>query len=63
MKEEKPKKYVLVRIQEGGSLFVLDRTMFEEMRGLGEPFDKSEIVAEADEMLSLMQFKQLTKEA
>jgi hypothetical protein len=60
--DTKSKKYVLVRMQEGGSLFVLGRMMFEEMRGLGEPFDGSEIVAEADEMLSLMQFKQLTKE-
>ena len=55
-------RYVLVRMQEGGSLFVLGRTMWDEMRGLNATFYESEVVAEADEMLSLMQFKNLTKE-
>jgi hypothetical protein len=56
-------RFVLVRMQKGGKLFVIGRTMWEEMRGLGAPFYESEVVAEADEMLSLMQFKQLTEEA
>lgn len=59
---EKPRKYVLVRMQEGGNLFVLNRTMWGEMRGLSKPFNESEVIAEADEMLSLLQFKALTME-
>lgn len=55
-------KFVLARMRHSGSLFVLDRQRWEEMRGLGYPFDESEVIAEADEMLSLMRFKELTKE-
>jgi hypothetical protein len=46
----------------GRSLFVLDRPRWESMRGLGAPFNGSVIVAESDETLTLMRFKELTKE-
>ena len=59
---EKPKKFVLVRMQKNGKLFVLNRTMWGEMRGLGKPFNESEVIAEANEMTSLMRFKALTME-
>ena len=59
---EKPKRFVMVRMESSGSLYVLDRAKFEGMRVLGDPFDKSVVIAEADEMLSLMRFKALTKE-
>jgi len=57
-------KYVLVRMKKDGDLFVLDKPRWEEFqkksfyRGAYE----AEPVAEADEMLTLMQFKNLTVE-
>jgi len=59
---DKPKRYVMVRMKRSGSLYVLHRPKWESMRRLGDPFDKSTIVAESDEMPSLMRFKELTKE-
>ena len=64
LKIPRPKKFVLIRMVEGGSLFVLDRPRWEN--GKRMEFYKgryeAEVVAEADEMLSLMRFKSLTEE-
>ena len=54
-KPDKPKRFVLVRT-EWGELFVLKREVYNEAPRIGE------IVAESNEMLSLMRFKDLTKE-
>ena len=65
LKIPRPKKFVLVRMKTGGNMFVLDRPRWENgkrmkfYRGAYE----AEVVAEADEMLTLMRFKDLTKES
>lgn len=59
--QDKPKKYVLIRAAESGKLFVVGRTFLTEIQGMGS-HRKAEVVAEADEMLSLMRFKALTEE-
>ena len=56
------KKYVLVCMRNGGKLFVLHRDAWNDLKGLGAPFYESKVVAESDEMLSLMRFKSLTAE-
>lgn len=57
-------KYVLIRMVEGGNMFVLDRQRWEESRQMEfyRGRYEADVVAEADEMLTLMQFKNLTVE-
>lgn len=57
-------RFVLVRMEETGNMFVLDRPRWEEFSQRGFYYNeyKAEVVAEADEMLSLMRFKSLTAE-
>ena len=57
-------RWVLVRMEESGNLFVLDRPRWEEFSQRGFYYNeyKAEVVAEADEMLSLMRLKSLTVE-
>jgi len=57
-------KYVLVRMEESGNLFVLDRSRWEEFSQRGFYFNeyKAEVVAEADTTLPLMRLKSLTVE-
>jgi len=57
-------KFVLIRMENTGNMFVLDRPRWEEFSQRGFYFNeyKAEVVAEADEMLSLMRLKSLTTE-
>jgi hypothetical protein len=57
---EKPKRFVLIRDEHG--LWVMTREWYTEHVLHSPNKRKAEVIAEADEMLSLMRFKALTKE-
>lgn len=65
LKIPRPSKFVLVRMKMDGNMFVLDRQRWNEFtkkafyRGAYE----AEVVAEANETLTLMRFKSLTEES
>jgi len=64
LKIPRPKKFVLVRMERDGQLFVLDRSRWEQAQRTQFYRDnyQAEVVAEADTTLPLMQFKDLTQE-
>lgn len=61
---EKPKRYVLIRMKKDGRLFVLDRLRWNEFakKAFYRGSYEADVIAEADETLTLMQFKSLTEE-
>jgi len=54
-------RFVLVRARDG-LLYVLDRTYWRSVVIRHPKYEQGEIVAESNEMLSLMRFKELTNE-